>query len=920
MSTRKIMNILALCIVLFALFTVVSAQAADGNLVLNKPVTTSFAAAGNPGSNAVDNSASTHWRVGVTEGEIWLIVDLGRPMPFDSYKLEVYGYPYMRGYKFQYSDDGENWSDAMEKIGEVLRDEAGSFPPVTARYVRYEALRNDIKTSAVGLRNFELYYHGEPVLGQPAVPMTPKQSVLMNGEQVQQADFFAPAIQNVQDLSADKIYPQGRIFPFGGYSGVALRDKANYFTLHGPVYGDANHTMLANAEAADMYAIYTVGIPINFLEATGGPATDLTPEQIAAEIKRQVTAVVDNNNLAWWYVMPEELRPWRSEEMQYLDIVTRTIRENDPQGRPIWMYDPGHRTYTNLSLTAQYLDILGKGMYTNYSGQLEHRIWVRWTLEQQLQALELKGRPGAIPIGVPEMFQEPSPQDVEKIPSWVRHDVYLALVCGAKGIVVFSLGQRSGFSQSSWQAYYDAYAQTALELNGERQLGQVFLFGEPRHDLQLTITSGEKIVSPRQKTGVIDDIIPYDSVSMANIAYGTDRYLFLVNSSEEPVEVLIEGFPEETFYVRDAFTGDPLPSFSAAVTLTLPGLGVKGFQLTQGYANIMAPQHGTTLVQPQIPVEISTPGLSLRTVQVSLDGAIIYEGTALPANLVLQTAELAIGNHQLVVVVTDDHERTYTSRASFDVEHLRITYPEQARGTALKGVTVFTLHPGVAPTDIQSADIHLVSIVNGERQTVHQLYSGISLPSVLEVDTTQFTDGAYELEINLSLKSRLVTSYVQRLVIDNWDTLEDPLLPPTTSAWFGNTDQLKAFDRSEGWEFTGATPELFYGDTERMRRRAATDEYVIWRLPGLQRFEFTFYIQTAKPEQQITISVSADGTYWSDTLFTLQEVEHDDRGWSKVLVEGIVPSDVLAEYIRLTLSGDGVYHNELGNVFLVGRK
>ncbi|HHT25856.1 MAG TPA: family 16 glycosylhydrolase [Firmicutes bacterium] len=217
MSTMKIMNILILYVVLFVLSTVVAVQAADGNLVLNKPVTTSFAAASYPGNLAVDNSAATYWRVGVTEGEIWLVVDLGRPMPFDSYKLDVYGYPYMSGYKFQYSNDGEHWTDAMEKIDAVLRDEAGSFPTVTARYVRYVALRNDTKSSAIGLRNFELYYHGNPVLGQlavpeigyvvpsplqdvydvivpdeitqvtlQAVPMTATQSVLMNGERVNQ--------------------------------------------------------------------------------------------------------------------------------------------------------------------------------------------------------------------------------------------------------------------------------------------------------------------------------------------------------------------------------------------------------------------------------------------------------------------------------------------------------------------------------------------------------------------------------------------------------------------------------------------------------------------------------------------------------------------------------------------------------------
>ena len=57
-------------------------------------------------------------------------------------------------------------------------------------------------------------------------------------------------------------------------------------------------------------------------------------------------------------------------------------------------------------------------------------------------------------------------------------DVYLSLVTGAKGIIVFSgWNNRPGFKEQ-FQNFYDGYIATAKELNGTPDLGNVFLRGQ----------------------------------------------------------------------------------------------------------------------------------------------------------------------------------------------------------------------------------------------------------------------------------------------------------------------------------------------------------------------------------------------------------------------------------------------------------
>jgi hypothetical protein len=209
------------------------------------------------------------------------------------------------------------------------------------------------------------------------------------------------------------------------------------------------------------------------------------------------------------------------------------------------MYDPNHRNAAALARTVEHLDICGKGMYTNYSAQRESRVWVRWTIEQEIKAIE-QANQSAIPIAVPEMFQQPPEELLPMIPKWVRHDVYLSLMTGAKGIVVFSGWRRPKFP--AFDRYFQAYAECIRELNGPLNLGQVFLFGERRNDIRVRVIRGPSHAATAHKKPV-----EFPSVAALDVAYGKDRYLFLANSSNEPVRVEVQGLPRTPITAENLF-------------------------------------------------------------------------------------------------------------------------------------------------------------------------------------------------------------------------------------------------------------------------------------------------------------------------------------------------------------------------------
>ncbi len=165
-----------------------------------------------------------------------------------------------------------------------------------------------------------------------------------------------PAIDKTASLPADGIYPQGRRMLYAGYSGVPARDLANGFSVAGPAYGGNNEDQSAACEKAGLPHI----VQISAFEGNKSGGWDAASKIPLDEVRRRVTEAVrrhaESKFAVMWAVQPEELRPWRKDEMTYLKVVCEAIRAADPKGRPIFLYNPNHRDGNSLAPIAPLVD------------------------------------------------------------------------------------------------------------------------------------------------------------------------------------------------------------------------------------------------------------------------------------------------------------------------------------------------------------------------------------------------------------------------------------------------------------------------------------------------------------------------------------------------------------------------------------
>ncbi len=341
-------------------------------------------------------------------------------------------------------------------------------------------------------------------------------------------------------INSNDLYPLGETFCFTFYS---TREDDSVYTLQngataiGPYYGDQSGA-LQRAVDLNTKFIYKIHpacmMGNNFLDDDFVMPDDAT---IINDTAAAVNAVKDNLNIDMWDVVPEELRYWKSLEMHYLDLVTSTIRANDPHNRPIYMYEPNHRNAYALAKTLIYQDICAKGMYTEAVGMRDNRIWCRWSMEQELEAIA-SVKPSAVPWIVLWMAWDADEGQEHLIDDWCRHDAYMGLLMGGKGIEIWSGWRgRTGFSDD-FDAYLDGYLSVANDLNGPLDLAPVFLHGQKLNDSAVNITSG-----PETLTLDYDGIHVYPSITHLSVLYDSKLYLFMINSANQSVTATIDSLP-----------------------------------------------------------------------------------------------------------------------------------------------------------------------------------------------------------------------------------------------------------------------------------------------------------------------------------------------------------------------------------------
>jgi hypothetical protein len=378
-----------------------------------------------------------------------------------------------------------------------------------------------------------------------------------------------------------ELYPQGDVFCFTFYS-TSEKDSAyalkNGATAIGPFYGNQAGA-LRLAERLNTKLLYKVRPPaMAGWEPTNKQFVWPSDEIIRQETATIVNAVKTNPHIAMWDIEPEELHASVPPELHYLGLVASVIRSNDPSRRPVYMYEPNHRNAATLAKTVAHQDLCAKGSYTDAydKGSFVHkRIWVRWSMEQELKAIA-SVNPAAQPWIVLWMAGDPAPGETGLIRDRCRHDAYLGLVMGGKGIQVWSgYRARRGFSNESFQAYFDGYLSVARELNGPLHLAPVFLFGQKRPDASMRIAAG-----PASLQLIYQGTNSYPSVTWLCAAYRGADYLFMVNSAEETVTVAFSSLPAVNR--EDLFAGGSAPTPGGSFSVTLPPLAVKAFRFGAG--------------------------------------------------------------------------------------------------------------------------------------------------------------------------------------------------------------------------------------------------------------------------------------------------------------------------------------------------
>jgi len=159
-------------------------------------------------------------------------------------------------------------------------------------------------------------------------------------------------------------------------------------------------------------------------------------------------------------------------------------------------------------------------------------------------------------LAVTEMFREPKNEaDRLLIPAFVRHDVWMALIHGFKGIVVFSFGNRSNFD--SYGDYFFAYSEVANEITRPGGLGDVLLTGEVMNDIKLAVTQGPKTVLYQRKIGKPAKLtdFTYPTLKWRDMRHNSGRYCFVASSSKEPLTAVLSGLPQQPVQVVNAANG-----------------------------------------------------------------------------------------------------------------------------------------------------------------------------------------------------------------------------------------------------------------------------------------------------------------------------------------------------------------------------
>lgn len=195
---------------------------------------------------------------------------------------------------------------------------------------------------------------------------------------------------------------------------------------------------------------------------------------------------------------------------------------------------------------------------------------------------------------------------------------------------------------------------------------------------------------------------------------------------------------------------------------------------------------------------------------------------------------------------------------------------------------------------------------------------GVTVGLNIEVDPT-VAPGNYPITVYDPENENLSSTF--RVAIPGSRTI-DPFDPPLQNSLFGSWSFRITEQESAGWEYDTDPAGQFFGDSGRMRRKASTEEFLIYDAPGLFGFTLTFYApieQMNEVSNQIRLSMSADGDEWEVIPI---KIAWDSRGDNEYARGTIIPETSIYRGDRklkvTVLEGGDPRSVQLGRIEIIG--
>jgi hypothetical protein len=344
------------------------------------------------------------------------------------------------------------------------------------------------------------------------------------------------------------------------------------FTHVGPWYQGDRTPGSQMAIDNNICVIYPVGIQMPNDEAV--QRVDELEGIIAADIAEVLANPELDESVTMWSLLPEELNIYREGVAEVFERLTNVIRENDPRGRPIYMYLQSNGDERQFEESARLTDVLGQGNYLSTNGLATQRIYLKASIARAHAAREVAGDGDTLVMPIVEHRIHEGRLAADLVPfvdEWVRHDLFLTYAMGADGFIAFS-GFPPVENRDIFNLYNDAYTETLRAIHAAN-LPDNYARGEVVGGISAEVTAGP----PTQSAEVLfiprrgNDVETFETVTVRTWRLSGVDTTVVVNSAAEEVSARIDGLPA-TAATSD--TGAEVRHDGSGFLVTLPAYGV----------------------------------------------------------------------------------------------------------------------------------------------------------------------------------------------------------------------------------------------------------------------------------------------------------------------------------------------------------